>query len=218
MKEKPIKVFVADDHPIIRQGIISLIGEDNTFLIVGETGEGKKILPILNEVHPDIVLLDISMPDMNGLEVVRAARKEKIGADFIILTMYKDEEYFDEAISLGVRGYLLKDNAVKDLLTCLRAVSNGQHYISPDLSDLLLNRQDKIQALKTRIPALEDLTPGERKVLRLIAENKTSKEIAEMLFISVKTVQNHRQNISQKLGFKGHHRLLQFALENKSLL
>ena len=218
MKAKPIKVFVADDHPIVRQGIISLIEEDDSFLITGETGEGKKVLPLLEELHPDIVLLDISMPDMNGLEIIKAARKSKIGADFIILTMYKDEEYFDEAISQGVKGYVLKDNAVKDLLACLKAVSNGHHYISPDLSGFLLNRQDKIQSLKTKVPALENLTPGERKILKLIAENKTSKEIAETLFISIKTVQNHRQNISQKLGFRGHHRLLQFALENKSLL
>jgi DNA-binding NarL/FixJ family response regulator len=218
MNEQPIKVFVADDHPIVRQGIISLIQEDKSFLLVGQTGEGREVLPLLNEIHPEIVLLDISMPDMNGLEVVRAAKKEKIGADFIILTMYREEEYFDEAISLGVKGYLLKDNTVQDLLACLRAVSKGQHYISPGLSDLLLNRQDKIQALQTKVPKLEYLTAGERKILKLIAENKTSKEIAEILSISVKTVQNHRQNISQKLGFQGHHRLLKFALENKSLL
>ncbi len=217
MSEK-IKILIADDHPIFRQGIIKIVEQDQSFEIVGQCGEGNELMDKIIELKPAIVITDISMPGLNGLEVVGKSRERRLSTDFIILTMYKDEEYFNEAMNMGVKGYLLKDNAAKDLLNSLRSVSQGKHFICPELSHLLLERRAKIQSMENTAPGLVDLTPSEKKILKLIAHNKTSKEIADQLFVSVRTVQNHRHNIAQKLGFKGHHKLLQFAIENKTYL
>ena len=185
---------------------------------MGQCGNGNEVIGKIKDLQPTISIIDISMPGMSGMEILRESQKERLTTEFIILTMYKDEEYFNEAMNLGVKGYILKDNAAKDLLNCLRTVSQGRHFICPELSNLLLERNAKMQSLKQKIPALEDLTPTEKKILRLIGQNKTSNEIAQELFVSIRTVQNHRNNIAQKLGLKGHHKLLQFAIENKAYL
>lgn len=213
--EKRVKIFIADDHPIFRQGIIKIVEQDQSFEVSGQCGDGNEVIDEIKKVKPDIVIIDISMPGMSGLEIIKKALEERIAVAFIILTMYKDEEYFNDAMTLGVRGYLLKDNAAKDLLNCLRSVSQGNHFICPELSDLLIERNSKVQSLIHSTPGLADLTQSERKILKLISQNKTSKEIAEELFVSIRTIQNHRNNITRKLGLKGHHKLLQFAIENK---
>ncbi len=213
-----IKILIADDHPIFRQGIIKIVEQDPTYQIVDQCGDGNELIEKIEELNPDIVSIDISIPGMSGLEVVRESLRKKFSVDFIILTMYKDEEYFNEAMSLGVKGYLLKDNAVKDLLNCLKTVSQGNHFICPELSNLLLERNTKIHSLVHTNPGLADLTNSKKKILKLIGQNKTSKEMADELYLSIRTVQNHRNNIAQKLGLKGHHKLLQFALENKAYL
>lgn len=213
-----IKILIADDHPIFRQGIIKIVEQDQSYQIVGQCADGSEVMEKIKELNPAIAIVDISMPGMNGLEVLRASQKERLATDFIILTMYKDEEYFNEAMNLGVKGYILKDNAAKDLLNCIRTVSQGSFFICPELSNLLLERNAKMQSLLNKTPTLEDLTPTEKKILKLISQNKTSKEIAEELFVSIRTVQNHRNNIAQKLGLRGHHKLLQFAIENKAYL
>jgi len=213
-----IKILIADDHPIFRQGIIKIVEQDHSYEIVAQCGDGNEVIEKIKELNPAIAIIDISMPGRSGLEVLRAAQKERLATEFIILTMYKDEEYFNEAMNLGVKGYILKDNAAKDLLHCLKAVSQGNHFICPELSNLLIERNVKIQSLLKKTPSLEDLTPSEKKILKLISQNKTSKEIAEELCLSIRTVQNHRNNIAQKLELKGHHKLLQFAIENKAYL
>ena len=213
-----IKILIADDHPIFRQGIIKIVEQDQSYEIVAQCGDGSEVIGKIKELNPAIAIIDISMPGMSGLEVLRVSQKERLTTEFIILTMYKDEEYFNEAMNLGVKGYILKDNAAKDLLNCLRAVSQGSHFICPELSNLLLERNAKMQSLLNKTPTLEDLTPSEKKILKLIGQNKTSKEIAEELYVSIRTVQNHRNNIAQKLELKGHHKLLQFAIENKAYL
>ena len=213
-----IKILIADDHPIFREGIVKIVGQDPSYEIVGQCGDGGEVIGKIKELNPDIVIIDISMPGMSGLEVVRKSLEEKLSVDFIVLTMYKDEEYFNEALGIGVRGYLLKDNAVKDLLQCLRTVSQGNHFICPELSNLLIGRNARMQSLVHKTPGLADLTPSEKKILSLIGQNKTSKEIADELFVSVRTVQNHRNNIARKLDLKGHHKLLQFAIQNKAYL
>lgn len=218
-KEDPkIRILIADDHPVVRQGLINIIERDPSFQIVAQAGDGNEILSLIRERNPHIVLLDIAMPNRNGLEVLRDAKAKNLPTKFIILTMYKDEEYFDEATELGVKGYLLKDNTAVELLECLRTVSRGKYYISPELSGYLIDRNIKAKSLSREIPALGTLTATEKRVLKLISENKTSKEIAEELFISIRTVQNHRNNICHKLELSGHNKLLQFALEHKSYL
>ena len=212
------KVLIADDHPIFRQGLIKALEVDKSLEIVAECGDGDEALKKIKELKPDVAVLDISMPGKNGLDIVRQIKKQDKIGEFIILTMYKDEEYFNEALDIGVKGYLLKDNAVSDLMECLKSVVKGKYYVSPLISDYLVNRNVKKKELIKEKPSIEDLTETERKILRLIAENKTSKEIAKQLFISYRTVQNHRNNICNKLGLKGYNKLLQFALQNRFYL
>jgi len=211
---EPISVYIADDHPIVRQGFIRVIEGDKAFRIVGQSGDGDTALEEIREAGPEIAVLDVNMPNRTGLQIANALREEGIGCRVVILTMYKDQEFFDEAMKLGIRGYLLKESAVNDLLACLRAVHGGNHYISPTISGYLI-REPGGDTKKREDDPIEALTASEKRVLRLIGQNLTSKEIAEKLFISYRTVQNHRFNICQKLGFKGHNKLLQFALEHK---
>ena len=213
-----IKVFVADDHQIFRQGLLKLLETEKLIEVVGESGDGTEALQMIRKSHPEIAILDISMPKMNGLEIVKQIKKDNLTVGFIILTMFDDEEYFNEALDCGVKGYLLKDNAISDLLHCIKCVSQGKYYVSSLLSEFLVNREEYSRNLKYEYPGLEKLTTTEKRILKLIAENKTSKEIAELLFISHRTVQNHRTHICNKLVLKGPHKLLQFALENKSHL
>lgn len=213
-----IKVFIADDHPIFRQGLIKILESDSCHDIIGNSGDGMEAYQKISELRPDVAILDISMPGMDGLAIVRKVREDNLPIQFIILTMYKDEAYFNEALRLGVRGYLLKENTSKELLNCIHAILDGKHYVCADLTEYLLNRKEAIDTLEKEHPQLTNLTDMERRILSLIAENKTSKEIADQLFISHRTVQNHRAHISEKLGFSGYNKLLQFALENKSYL
>ena len=217
MSEKTT-VLIADDHPIVRQGFVKVIERDPSFKVIAESGDGERALQLLLELKPDIAVLDISMPDMSGLEIIKQVGTDSLPTKFVILTMYKDPEYFDAAIDMGVKGYILKESATGELLNCLRIVSRNQYYISPLLSGYLLERDAKIKSLNNRMPALSKLTKAERRILKLIAENKTSREIADDLCVSPRTVQNHRTNICNKLGLKGHNKLLLFAVQNKSLL
>ena len=213
-----VTVLIADDHPIFREGLVRIIGRDNSFKIVGQTGDGGEALDLIRGLQPDVAVVDISMPTMSGLDIARTAQQERLSVEFIILTMYKDEKYFNAAMDLGVRGYLLKDSIATELVGSLRAVADGKYYISPSISELLIDRKTKRQSLTKSMPSLLDLTPAERQILKLLAENKTSRQIADVLNISIRTVENHRSHICSKLGIKGHHKLLQFAIENRSIL
>lgn len=211
-------VLIADDHPIVRQGFVKVIERDSSFAVIAESGDGERALQSLRELKPDIAVLDISMPDMSGLEIIKQVGTDNLPTKYVILTMYKDPEYFDTAIDMGVKGYILKESATGELLNCLRMVARNQYYISPLLSGYLLERDAKIKSLNNSMPALSKLTRAEKRILKLIAENKTSREIADDLCVSPRTVQNHRTNICSKLGLKGHNKLLLFAVQNKSLL
>ena len=209
-------VIIADDHPLFRRGVILTISQAEEFQIVGEAENGEQALELLDHLRPDIALIDISMPGMDGLHLIRAARARNIKCSFVVLTMFRDNEYFVEAMNLGVMGYLLKDGATDEVLACLRAVERGRHYVSPAMSDLLIYRA-RDQGNNIESP-FGKLSPTERRITRMIAEGKTSKEIAESLNISFHTVNNHRAHICEKLQLEGPNRLLQFALEHKSLL
>lgn len=210
------KILLADDHPIVRQGFARIIERDAAFEVIAEAGDGDEALAQIQALAPEIAVLDIAMPGRNGLEVVKAVRANKLPVKAVFLTMYRDREYFDEAIALGAKGYLLKDSAVADLLACLKAVERGEFYISPALSGYLLPEN---QEKKTSDPSPCDrLTPTETAVLQLIADKKTSKEIADTLCISYRTVQNHRTNMCRKLELSGHNSLLHFAIDHRDEL
>ncbi|MBS1550477.1 MAG: response regulator transcription factor [Bacteroidetes bacterium] len=211
-----IRIIIADDHPIFRGGLRQIISADKTIEIIGEADNGEKALELIQELKPDIAVLDIDMPKKTGLDVLRALENSK--TKIIFLTMYAEEDIFDEAMDLGIKGYVLKDSAVSDIIECILSVNEDNYYISPNVSNLLVNRRNKSKNLIKKNPELGSLTKTERNILKYISENKTSKEIAEVLFLSHRTVENHRTNISNKLNLRGSHSLLKFAIENKSYL
>jgi len=218
MPERNTTIVLADDHPVFRQGLLRVLERDPSLSIVGETGEGREALRLVLEKKPDIAVLDISMPGMEGLDVVKEAFKDNsCMTEFIILTMFTEEAYFSEAMDLGVKGYLLKDNAPSDILTCIKAVADGVPYVSSLVSHYLVRRTAKLRPLNPR-PSVDSLTAQERRVLKLLSQNKTSREIADDLHISVRTVQHHRSNICTRLNLEGYNKLLMFAVENKDRL
>ena len=216
--ENKISIIIADDHPIFREGIEGIINKDKNYKIIASCGNGIEALEKIEELKPDIAILDIDMPKMNGLDIAKKLGESKNACKIIILTIYKDEEYFREAMDKGIKGYLVKDCIANELTECIEYIKNGKHYISPVISDYLISRRDREKQLEKERPEIKQLTAAEKNVLRLLAENKTSKQIADELFISEKTVQNHRNNIAQKLNIKGPHKLLEFAMKNQSSL
>ncbi|HJQ24042.1 MAG TPA: response regulator transcription factor [Blastocatellia bacterium] len=209
-------ILIADDHPIFRKGLRQVIEAEAGLNVVAEAGEGIAALEQIRQLQPDVAVLDIHMPNLSGFDLVHALQKQAIEVAVIFLTMHKAEDVFNAAMDLGVKGYVLKESAVTDIVGCIRAVAAGQPFISPQLSSFLLNRRAHSAALHQAKPSLADLTPTERRVLRMLADYKTSKQIADELFIHPRTVDNHRANISAKLGLHGSHALLRFAVEHKS--
>ena len=213
--EKKINILVADDHPIFRKGLVELISDVPQLFVCGEAEDGNSAIELIQLTKPSIAILDINMPGMNGFDVAKEVRSLKLPVFIIFLTMYNEEELFNKAMDLGVRGYILKECAAKDILDCILSVAKGKHYISPVISDYLVNRSMVMKITEERKSAIEKLTPMEKQILSLIAEDKTSKEIADKFFISIRTVDNHRMNICNKLSIHGSNALLKFALENK---
>lgn len=214
----PCKVLLVDDHPAFRLGVRQVIVSDPQFTLVGEASDGQAALELIHRLRPDITVLDISLPKLNGLELMRLLARERPRPRFVLLTMHQEESLFQEAMDLGAAGYVLKENAVDDILRCLQAVAAGDCYLSSSLSSFLLRRRQSEQALRNQTPGLDDLTAMERRILKLIADNKTSKQIGAELFISPRTVETHRRNICLKLGLSGSHPLLRFALEHRAAL
>lgn len=213
-----IRVVIADDHPVFRQGLRQIVELEPELRILGEAGEGVAALRMIEQLEPDVAVLDIHMPNLKGFDVAREIRRLGLPVRIIFLTMYDDERMFNEALNVGAAGYLLKDSAISDIVGGIRAVAAGQHYISPSISGYLINRSARRAALGAKAPRLEDLTPAERRILKLIAEHKTSKEIAGQLFISHRTVENHRHSICHKLGIHGSNALVRFAVEHRDEL
>ncbi len=214
----PLKILIADDHPIFRRGLCEVIESDPGLQMVGQAGNGEEALRLIQELRPDIAILDERMPKLTGLEVVRALAGKNSATRMVLLTMHEDEELLNTALSIGIRAYVLKENAVEELLAAIRAVAAERTFISPTLSGLLALRHRRHESLRQEKPGLEQLTPAERRILKHIADDRTSKEIAELLGCAVRTVETHRQNASNKLGLSGSHSLLKFAYCNRSRL
>lgn len=216
--EEIIKIIIADDHPLFRKGLFDIISEEKSIEIIGEACDGEDAFKLIKNLAPDIAILDIDMPKKNGLQILRDPTLDKIKTKIVFLTYYKEEDIFNEAIEHGVTGYVLKENAITDILDCIKSVIQNRYYISPVMSGYLLNRNERIKEFKTANPLLKKLTQTELRILKLVANEKSSKEIAKELYISYRTVENHRTIINQKLNLHGSHSLSKFALENKSFL
>ena len=216
--KKPTTVIIADDHPLFRSGVRQALEKEEQFKILGEASDGERALQLIRDHKPELAVLDINMPKMSGLHVAKEITKEKQPPAVILLTMFDDDEILNEAMDVGVQAYLLKESASIDITSAAHAAVEGRHYISPSLTDKLLKRKEKQTTFAAKNPGLDELSPAERKVLKLISESKTSKQIADELFLSPKTVENYRFRISEKLNVRGSYSLLKFALENKALL
>jgi DNA-binding NarL/FixJ family response regulator len=213
-----ITIVIADDHPVFRRGLRMIIQSDQQLRIIAEADDGKAALELINQSTPDVAVLDVNMPEMTGFEVVRELRKTKLATEFIFLTMHKDEAMFNTSMDLGVKGYLLKESAVEEITEGIKAVAAGENFISAALATFLFNRSRRNATFVAAKPTINDLTATERRVLKMIADDKTSREIAGQLSISVRTVERHRQNICDKLEIHGSNALMKFALANKEQL
>jgi DNA-binding NarL/FixJ family response regulator len=211
-----LHIVIADDHPLSRAGLRQVIESKSDFEVVAEAGDGESALEVIRKLKPEIAILDISMPKMDGLAVAQTLQADSCPVRVIFLTMYREQKMFDRAIEVGAAGYVLKDSAANDIVSCLNAVAANQHYISPELTTYLVKRTQRSSV--TNRQGIEALSPTERRVLRLLADYKTNKQIGDQLFISRRTVENHRSNICQKLDIHGSHALMKFALEHKDFL
>jgi DNA-binding NarL/FixJ family response regulator len=214
---RAITVLIADDHPIFRTGLRQVIEADAAVRVVAEAGTGDEALAAIESVRPDVSVLDIDMPGRDGLEVARTLRDRRSATRVVFLTLHKDPMFLNAALDVAADGYVLKDGAAAEIAVAIRSVHAGQRYVSPVLSGLLINRGQRADALATEVPALGSLTPTELKVLTLIAEIKTTKEIADALCISPRTVEHHRTSIAAKLDLRGH-ALTRFAVKHQSAL
>lgn len=213
-----IHIVIADDHPIFRRGLRGIIEGQSDLKVVSEADNGEIALSMIREFEPDVLILDVDMPQKDGFETAREIIQQDLAVDIVFLTMHNSESIFNAALDLGIRGYVLKDSALPEITDCIRAVASGKNYISPPLSTYLLNRAGRAEELVRRTPGISDLTQAERKILKLIAAEKTSRQIADELFISIRTVDRHRANISAKLELRGGNALIKFALLHRSSL
>jgi DNA-binding NarL/FixJ family response regulator len=213
-----LSIVIADDHPMFRVGLRDTIESEPGFKVVGEAGDGEQALEMISQMHPAIAILDVSMPKLDGLALARKLVAQDPSVGVILVTMYREQKLFTQALEAGVKGYVLKDSAVTDIISCIKAVAAGQNYASPELTTYLVNRVRQAESAGSFHSDLEALTTTELRILSLLAEYKTSKEIAQELFISPRTVDTHRNNICQKLNIHGSHALVKFALQHKDLL
>lgn len=207
-----IRILVADDHVVVCKGLRSLLEAEPDFLVVGEVHDGLEILPLVAQLRPDILLLDIMMPGLNGLEVTRQIRQRQPNTRVVILSMHSSEAYVLEALRNGASGYLLKQSSEEDLVTGLRLVMQGQRYLSPPLSERALEAYFEKASRGTIHDPYDDLTEREREVLHLAAEGLSTVEIGGRLSISPRTVETHRANLMDKLGLHTQTELVRYAL------
>jgi len=208
----PYRIVLADDHAMFRQGIKNILEGTEDLEVIGEAGDGLKLLELFKKVTPDMVILDISMPNLRGIEATREIKIIAPDAKVLILTMHRDKEYVYSAIAAGAEGYLLKEDADTELFAAVEKIRQGDHYISPLLSGELTYELIQAQQKGQLTPPSDPLTTREREVLKLIAEGFSNKEIADLLYISIRTIENHRANIMRKLKIKQTANLVKYAI------
>jgi DNA-binding NarL/FixJ family response regulator len=204
-----VTILLADDHHIVRQGLVALLSAESGFEVVGEASDGREAVQMAEDLKPDVVVMDVGMPTLNGIEATRRVTQKLAGTKVVILSMYKREEYAVQALRSGAMAFVVKDSAVSELVKAVRTVMEGKPYLSPALGMRAPASTKMGPEVKT---PFETLTPREREILQLIAEGNTNKQIGKQLFISVKTVETHRLHIMQKLDLHDVASLTRFAL------
>ena len=218
MKQE-IRLIIADDHPLMRQGLRQVIELEPNLNIVGEAGNGSEAFSMIEELMPDVAILDVNMPHRDGFEVVRSLTAKQNPAAIIFLTIHSEEQMFHAALDLGAKGYVLKDSAIDDIVTAITEVAAGRAFTSLPMTSYFQRRQNYNHVLdKQQQLGLSQLTPTESRILKRLAEYKTSKEIAAELSVSPRTIETHRARICQKLNLQGAHALMKFAVQYKSIL
>jgi len=210
-----VSMVIADDHPMFLDGLRLAIKAVPEFELVGEASDGESALQVIRSQKPAIAILDVSMPGLDGLSVVRALIEEILPVSVIFLTTYREEKLFRQALDLGVKGYVLKASAASDLVAAIRAVSRGEHFTSPALTSYLVKERQQLSG-QSAGQEMAELSPSELRVLAMVGDYKTNKQIADELHISTRTVEIHRTHICQKLGLHGTHALMKFALAKKN--
>ncbi len=208
-----VRIVIAEDHTILREGLRSLLSSNPNFEIVGEAEDGREAIRCAEKFKPDLILTDLSMPRMNGMEAIKEIKRESPATKVLVLTVHKAEEYILATFRAGADGYILKDSTHSELVMAVKKVLNGKHYISPEISEkVIVGYLEGKKSLKSRT-SWETLTQREREILKLIAEGYKNKEIADDLCISVKTVEKHRANLMEKLDLHNIQALTTFAIE-----
>lgn len=210
-----VRIVLADDHPVVLKGLRMSVEEDHRNVVVGEAPDGEKALGCIRNLHPDLAILDIDMPKLDGFGVVKELNTLKLSTKIIFLTLHNDEKVFNSAMQLGAKGYLLKESAMQEIAAAIEVVVSERTYVSSAIAAHVMEKRRVAHASDS---LLGDLTPTERKILKMIATGKSSKEIADKLSIHYRTVENHRANACRKLNIEGTNSLLRFALEHKERL
>ncbi|HMS08184.1 MAG TPA: response regulator transcription factor [Pyrinomonadaceae bacterium] len=213
-QERDISVLIADDHPIFRQGLAFVLEREPGVKVLGEAENGLKALELIESADPDIVILDIDMPVLDGVQAAREIQNRKLRSRPIFLSMHKDMLILKSLRSLGVAGYVLKDSAMEEIVASIKAVAAGNVYLSPALNELMLDSIGP-SSEDTNFSVWDSLTQTEKKILYLITESKTNRQMADELFVTVRTIETHRYNICRKLELSGAHSLVRFAAQNK---
>jgi DNA-binding NarL/FixJ family response regulator len=211
-----IRVLLADDHPVVRRGLKATIEEDERLRVIAEAADGREALQKIFDLKPEIAILDIDMPGLNGLGVARELAQQSVDTRIIFMTFHANEDLMRAAMDVGGKGYLLKGSETDEIAAAIHAVSAGRTYIGSTMAAVLLKQSDKSGSA----PALDVsvLTPAEKKILRLISDGLSSKEIGDQLSIHYRTVENHRTNMCRKLNIEGANALARFALQNRAAL
>ena len=215
MSTEVTRILLADDHPLLRRGLRQVIEEDAALQVVAEADDGEAALERITQLQPQVAVLDIDMPKLDGLGIARQVAAKRLAVDIVFLTVHSAPDLFHVAMDLGAKGYILKESALLEVAAGLRSVAQGNYYVSAPLTAHLIHRRSQAQNLLQAQTGMQSLTPAERTILKMIAESQSSKDIASALFVHYRTVENHRANICRKLGLRGAHALLKFAVSHR---
>ncbi|MGD1046562.1 MAG: response regulator transcription factor [Bacteroidota bacterium] len=213
-----IRILLADDHPMVRSGLIKLLEPYKEFVVVGEAGDGEEAVEMTKQLEPDVVIIDLSMPKLSGIEATKLIRKNNPITKVLVLTMYDNEEYVYQIFKCGAGGYMLKNTGKDDLAAAIRAVAKGETFFSPRVSEIMVNAYLRKADAREELPLNNEdipLTKREKEILFYIADGLNNSQIAEKLFISARTVDTHRTNIMQKLDIHDAANLVRYAMNKK---